>query len=326
MTVLVTGGAGYIGSHLVRLLVARGERVVVIDDLVSGNAARIPMADLIRIDLASDSATKSIERAIKEFGVDSIIHFAARKRVDESVARPAWYFQQNVGGLANLLLAAESTNVARFLFSSSAAVYSASESPVTEEDHVSPQNPYGETKLIGEWLAKDAALNGNLKAVSLRYFNVAGAGAPELADTGVLNLIPMVMNRLERGESPTIFGDDYPTPDGTCIRDFVHVQDVADAHIAALDNLDSLPDPHSVFNVGTGHGESVRSIIGRILRLADSRVKPVVLDRRPGDQAVVVASVEKIGQVLGWHARFGLQEIVNSAWEGWLHLHGRSVG
>lgn len=322
MSVLVTGGAGFIGSHLIHLLTDRGERVVVVDDLSSGSADRIPGVPIVEMDLAANSSIPRLEATLKEFSVDSVVHFAARKRVDESVGRPAFYFQQNVGGLANLLVAAESQGVSRLLFSSSAAVYAASDFPVAEDGTVNPQNPYGETKLIGEWLARDLASVGKLKAISLRYFNVAGAGKPELSDNGILNLIPMVIEKIMSGRSPEIFGDDYDTPDGTCVRDFVHVQDVAEAHLIALDGLDSLPDPHSVFNIGTGRGESVRGIIDRLLEITGSNLRSVVRDRRPGDQAIVVAAVERIRQALGWRARFGLDDILKSSWEGYQVLHG----
>lgn len=315
MKVLVTGGAGYIGAHLVRLLAERGDHVIVADDLATGKAARIGDVPVIRLDLASDAAAATLTAAMREHEVDTVVHFAARKQVGESVERPAWYYQQNVGGLANVLLAMESAGVGRIIFSSSAAVYTAAEKPVTEDSPTGPISPYGETKLVGEWLTKDAAAAQGLKAASLRYFNVAGAGAPELGDTAALNLIPMVLEKLAAGEAPVIFGADYPTPDGTCIRDYIHVQDVAEAHLAAIDGLDGLGVGNHLFNVGTGRGESVREIIDAVLAVAGVDFEPIVADRRPGDPAVVVAAVDRVRTELGWSARFGLDQIVQSSWD-----------
>jgi UDP-glucose 4-epimerase len=315
VNVLVTGGAGYIGAHLVRLLADRGDGVVVADDLATGEAARIGEAPLIRLNLADAVAADVLGSALRDHRIDTVVHFAARKQVGESVARPAWYYQQNIGGLANLLLAVEQADVPRLVFSSSAAVYGPSDHPLAETDPTGPVSPYGQTKLIGEWLSADAATAWGLRAVSLRYFNVAGAGAPELGDTAALNLIPMVLEKLDAGEAPVIFGDDYPTPDGTCIRDYIHVQDVAEAHLAAIDGLDPLGPGHHLFNLGTGTGSSVREIVERVLAVSGSELEPVVAARRPGDPANVVAAVDRIRAELGWSARFGLDEIVQSAWD-----------
>jgi UDP-glucose 4-epimerase len=237
--VLVTGGAGYIGSHVVRLLVQRGDDVVVVDDLSNGDPARIGDLPLYPLDLADPAVIPALGETMRRHDVEAVIHFAARKRVDESVVRPAWYYRQNVGSLANLLEAMEAEGVHRLVFSSSAAVYGATEGAAIAEDHATePVNPYGATKLIGEQLVEAAARAFPVRGASLRYFNVAGAGWPELGDTAVLNLVPMVFERIDADASPLIFGDDYPTSDGTCVRDFVHVLDLAEAHLAILGHLE----------------------------------------------------------------------------------------
>ncbi|KFF59427.1 UDP-glucose 4-epimerase [Cryobacterium sp. MLB-32] len=321
MTVLVTGGAGYIGSHVVRLLLDRGDDVVVVDDLVTGNRNRIPGVPLVEMDLAMSSAPTALEDVMRTHGVNDVIHFAGRKQVGESVLRPAWYFQQNIGSVANLLLAMERADVSRIVFSSSAAVYGTSEGPALREDTPqNPINPYGETKLIGEWLLADAAEACGVRASSLRYFNVAGAGWPELGDTAALNLVPMVLERIDHGLAPLIFGDDYPTSDGTCVRDYIHVLDLAEAHLAALDSLSTGGPRHDVYNVGTGVGSSVRAMIDEILTVAESRLIPEVRSRRAGDPAVVVADPLAIAQSIGWASQRGLAEIVQSAWDSHLLL------
>jgi UDP-glucose 4-epimerase len=314
---LVTGGAGYIGSHVVRLLRERGDAVIVVDDLVTGIAARVAGTPLVQLDLASFGAPDVLTSLMLEHGVDSVIHFAARKRVDESVQRPAWYYQQNVGSTANVLLAVERANVQRFVFSSSAAVYGNSDGASIDESTVpGPVNPYGQTKLVGEWMLQAASVTHQLRAASLRYFNVAGAGWPELADTAVLNLVPMVFERLRAGQPPIIFGNDYATADGTCVRDYVHVLDLAEAHLATLDFLATGEPRHEVLNVGTGSGSSVLQMVNEIIRVSEVDLKPEFRPRRSGDPAAVVADVGHIWRTLGWKSKLGLPEIVASAWEG----------
>ncbi|MDR1151929.1 MAG: UDP-glucose 4-epimerase GalE [Bifidobacteriaceae bacterium] len=318
MNVVVTGGAGYIGAHVVRLLLERGDEVTVVDDLSTGQAARTGRAHLLRADVADPATIPALTEAMH--GADAVIHFAARKQVGESVARPAWYFQQNVGGLANVIVAMERAAVGKLVFSSSAAVYGMPDVPqVTEATPLAPINPYGQTKVVGEWMAADAVRAWGLRLASLRYFNVAGAGWPELGDPAVLNLVPMVLEKLADGARPMIFGDDYPTSDGTCVRDYIHVLDLAEAHLAAIDYLD-LPDgdrPESVFNVGTGTGASVREVIDALGAVSGLDVTPVVEPRRPGDPPYLVGDPSRIADVLGWHASRTLPEIVSSAWKAW---------
>ncbi|MDU4244049.1 MAG: UDP-glucose 4-epimerase GalE, partial [Varibaculum cambriense] len=259
MSILVVGGAGYIGAHVVRLLAQRGEKVVVIDDLSYGTADRIGDAKLVQLDVAAAGARKKIFQTLIDEDVTAVIHFAARKQVGESVEKPMWYYQQNVGGLANVMAAMRDAGTRQMIFSSSAAVYGQPDVPVVSEDLAGkPINPYGETKLIGEWMMADCERAWGLRWIGLRYFNVAGSGWDELGDPARLNLIPMVLERLAKGQSPKIFGTDYDTPDGTCIRDYIHVRDLADAHLHALDYVASGQEmEHHVFNVGTGQGTSV---------------------------------------------------------------------
>lgn len=318
MTTLVTGGAGYIGAHVVRLLQERGEKVVVVDDLSTGARARTGGAPLVELDVASDGAVGVLTAALLEHEVDAVIHFAARKQVGESVERPTYYYQQNVGGLTNVLAAMEAAGVDRLVFSSSAATYGNPSSSVVEEKaHAEPINPYGETKLIGEWLGRAASKAWGLRFVALRYFNVAGSGWDDLGDPAILNLIPMVLDRLERGMRPMIFGDDYPTPDGTCVRDYIHVKDLAEAHIAAIEYLAHDERAYDVFNVGTGEGASVRQVIDQIGAASGLDVTPEIRPRRAGDPAQLVASPERINTVLGWTASHSFEEIVASAWSAW---------
>lgn len=320
MSIMVTGGAGYIGAHVVRLLQQRGEQVVVVDDLSTGRSDRVGDAELIELDVAGADATASLGALMREHDVTGVVHFAARKQVGESVERPAWYYQQNIAGVANVVAAMEPAGVRRLIFSSSAAVYGMPDVEIVTEDvRPEPINPYGQTKLAGEWLAADAAHAWGLRTAALRYFNVAGAGWDDLGDPAILNLVPMVFDRLARGKRPAIFGTDYPTPDGTCIRDYIHVLDLARAHLAALDRLaaDDAAQPPLVLNVGTGHGASVREVIEEIGRASGLDVDPELKPRRPGDPPRLVASADRIGAELDWQAEHGLAEIVASAWRAW---------
>ncbi|MGW4897799.1 UDP-glucose 4-epimerase GalE [Kitasatospora sp. NPDC004240] len=322
MTWLLTGGAGYIGAHVARQLHDAGEPVAVLDDLSSGDRGRLP--DGVTVIEGSTLDRAALDTAIRAHGVCGIVHFAAKKQVGESVEQPLRYFRENVTGLQTVLEAAVGGGVTRFLFSSSAAVYGMPDVDlVTEATPCAPMNPYGETKLAGEWLVAAVGRAHGLATASLRYFNVAGSASPELADPGVFNLVPMVFERITAGLPPRIFGADYPTPDGTCVRDFIHVSDVASAHVAAARRLDADRDGKTslVLNIGRGEGVSVREMLAVISRVTGRDTTAEVTARRPGDPARVVASAELIHQELGWTARHGVEEMVASAWEGWCLRH-----
>ncbi len=315
--VLVTGGAGYIGGHVVDALVGRGNDVVVVDDLSTGRADRVPDGvALVRTDLSRPDCVAVLVEALARWGVTAVVHLAARKKVAESVARPAWYHEQNVVGTAHLLAAMAAAGTGRLVLSSSAAVYGSPDVPLVDEDTPpQPLSPYGETKLRCEELVAGATAAG-VRSVALRYFNVAGARTPLLRDDEEANLVTTVLGRLARGEAPQINGTDYPTPDGTCVRDLVDVRDVAEAHVAALHALASAAGPPTaeVLNIGTGHGVSVRQVVDRLCVL-DGRQGPVdELPRRVGDPAVVVAAVERAHARLGWRASYGLDDVLHSAW------------
>lgn len=323
MTWLITGGAGYIGAHVARAMAGAGEKVVVLDDLSAAVPARLP-SDVPLVTGSTLDAAR-LGEVLTEYGVTGVVHLAARKQVGESVAEPTRYYRENIGGLANLLDAMAASDVRRLLFSSSAAVYGNPDVDlITEDTPCAPVNPYGETKLAGEWLVRAAGRAHGVSTACLRYFNVAGAAAPELADTGVFNIVPMIFDRLTRDEAPRIFGADYPTPDGTCVRDYIHVADLAEAHLAAARRLaDDAPAGELTLNIGRGEGVSVRELITVIGEVTGDRREPVVEPRRPGDAPRAVASAERAARELGWRARRDVREMVRSAWEGWrLHHAG----
>ncbi|MBT2507965.1 UDP-glucose 4-epimerase GalE [Streptomyces sp. ISL-98] len=319
MTWLITGGAGYIGAHVARTMAEAGERVVVLDDVSSGVTDRLPP----EIPLVSGSVLdrELLDRTLAEHNVTGVVHLAAKKQVGQSVEEPLLYYRENVFGLTVLLEAVAAAEVHRFVFSSSAAVYGVPEVDlIPENTPCAPINPYGETKLVGEWLVRAAGRAHGISTACLRYFNVAGAARPELADTGVFNIIPMFFDRITRGEAPRIFGDDYPTPDGTCIRDYIHVADLADAHLAVARALtDAAGD--LTLNIGRGEGVSVRELADLVSEVTGSGLAPVIEPRRPGDAAQAVASSDLIAKELGWSASRGVREMVVSAWEGWLLRH-----
>jgi UDP-glucose 4-epimerase len=313
MSWLVTGGAGYIGSHIVNGLVKAGLQVVVIDDLSTGRHDRIPAG--VPFIQGSLHDSHCLDEAFGHH-ITGVVHVAAKKRVDESLQEPSRYYYENVEALRLLLDRCVRVGVQNFLFSSSAAVYGAPLStPVDEATPCVPTTPYGHSKLAGEWLTQAVGRASGMRTLALRYFNVAGAASPALGDTFAANLVPIVLDALSRGDSPHIYGDDYPTPDGTCIRDYVHVADVADAHVVAAKLLEAGTIPTGqTLNVGGGQGTSVRQIIDMAVAITGIDVKPVIEPRRAGDSPVVVAAVDRAAQQLGWSATRGLADMIESTW------------
>jgi UDP-glucose 4-epimerase len=315
MTWMLTGGAGYIGAHIVRAFDAAGLPVVVLDDLSTGFRENVP-ADVPFVQ-ASVGDSEAVRAALREHGVTGVLHLAAKKAVAESVEKPLLYWDENVGGMRSLLQSCLDEGVDRVLFSSSAAVFG---NPpvdfVTEETAVAPMSPYGETKLVGEWMLRDLAAATGLRWAALRYFNVAGTGAPELADRSVNNLVPMTFRALTAGRNPQLFGDDYDTRDGSCIRDYIHVVDLAEAHAAAAARLDEAPIGE-VFNVGRGEGVTVTEVFATVREVTGIDFTVDVVGRRAGDPPAYFADATKIGKELGWAARLDLADMVRSAWDAW---------
>jgi UDP-glucose 4-epimerase len=317
MTWLVTGGAGYIGAHVVKAMVEDGQEVVALDDLSTGDSTRIHEG--ARFVEGSVLDVLALKDALR--GVTGVVHIAAKKQVGESVAEPLFYYRENVDGLLTLLEACRDNGVGRFVFSSSAATYGMPDvAEVTEDTPKAPLSPYGETKLVGEWLLRDCTTAFGMQVMNMRYFNVAGAASPELGDPGAFNLVPLVFQALSKGEKPRVYGNDYDTPDGTCLRDYVHVADIADAHLAAARALDAGADG-STYNIGRGVGSSVLEVIDVIAQVTGLDCSYDVVDRRPGDPARIVANVDRIRAGLGFEAAHDLTQMVESAWAGWQLRH-----
>jgi UDP-glucose 4-epimerase len=317
MTWMVTGGAGYIGSHVVRAFGQVGIPAVVLDDLSSGHRGFVP--DDVPFVQGSILDTALVTEALREHGVTGVVHLAGFKYAGVSVQRPLHTYEQNVTGTAHLLEAMAAADVRSIVFSSSAAVYGTPDVDlVTEDTPTAPESPYGESKLIGEWLLRDqgrATAPDGLRHTSLRYFNVVGSGTPELYDTSPHNLFPLVLDALADGRTPRINGTDYPTPDGTCVRDYVHVADLAVSHVAAARALSEGRELQRVYNLGSGDGVSVREIMTAMAQGTGIAFEPETADRRPGDPARIVASGEAAARDLDWVMRHTLTEMVASAWE-----------
>jgi len=314
-TILVAGGAGYIGSHMVALLLERGYEVVVADNLSTGHWQAAKGAKL-RVGDLRDSAF--LDRLFTEFKIDGVINFAAFSLVGESVKNPLKYYDNNVGGSISMLKAMDRHGIDKIVFSSTAAVYGEPEKqPIEETDRTEPTNPYGETKLAIEKMLKWSDKAYGIRYVALRYFNAAGSNT----EVGIgedhspeSHLIPLVLKTaLGQRSHIGIFGDDYPTPDGTCIRDYIHVRDLAQAHLLALEYLDK-GGKSDAFNLGSGDGYSVKEIIDTARRITGREIPAIVEPRRAGDPSVLIASNKKAAKVLGWKPERGLETIIADAW------------
>jgi UDP-glucose 4-epimerase len=319
MRILVTGGAGYVGSVSVERLLEAGHEIVILDDLSTGHRESVP--DAASLEVGSYGEPDTIARLLERSRVDAILHCAARSLVGESVRDPARYYRDNVAGGIVLLEAARQAGVGRLVFSSTAAVYGIPDAtPIPETAPLRPINPYGETKRTFEGAARFYGEAYGLRSVSLRYFNVAGATERngELHDPET-HLIPNVLRAAETGEPITLFGDDYPTPDGTCIRDYIHVADLADAHLLALEATapgDPRTDAALVCNLGIGGGFSVREVVKAATAVVGRPIPETTGPRRVGDPPVLVAAADRAREILGWTAaRPTLEEMIGSAWE-----------
>jgi UDP-glucose 4-epimerase len=324
MRIFVVGGAGYVGSHCVRRLVAAGHEVSVYDNLAAGHRQAIdPKATFIEGDLGDPARLAGVFEAGR---FDAAMHFAAFLNVGESVLEPLKYWQNNVANTLNLLRCMQRHDVRRFVFSSSCAVYGVPDDlPIREDQPRNPINPYGNTKLAVEWMLEQSASAWKLGATALRYFNAAGA-----AEDGTIgedhdpevHLIPIVLQvALGQRENVKVFGTDYPTPDGTCIRDYIHVDDLAEAHLQAVERC--TPGRFEAYNVGTGTGTSVLEIIATAREVTGHAIPAVVVERRPGDPPALFADASRIQHQLGWTPRYvGVRQVIGTAWR-WHRAHPR---
>lgn len=311
---LVTGGAGYIGAHVVRALQDQGLRPVVIDDLSTGMAQFVPPG--VPFVQGTILDTGLVASTLREHGCDGVIHVAGYKYAGVSVQRPLHTYEQNVTGTASVLTAMEQAGVPLLVFSSSAAVYGTPAADVVTEDSPNhPESPYGESKLVAEWLIRDVArARDGFRGVCLRYFNVVGSATDEVYDASPHNLFPLVIEALLDGRTPRINGDDYPTPDGTCVRDYVHVGDLATSHVAAALALAEGRELRPAYNLGSGDGLSVRQIMDAMARVTGIAFTPEIAARRPGDPARIVADGSAAAADLDWRMRYSVDEMVASAW------------
>ncbi len=328
MNVMVAGGAGYIGSHAVKQLIEAGHRVIVVDNLYRGHAEAVdPRAEFHEVDLA---ATDVLAGLLRDCAIDCAMHFAALAYVGESVTEPLAYYDNNIGGTLSMLKAMHAAGVKRMVFSSTCATYGEPEqTPIVETMRQEPINPYGWSKWCVERILTDCgAANKGFSFVSLRYFNVAGTAADgslgEDHDPET-HLIPVVLlAALGQREKVTVFGTDYPTPDGTCIRDYIHVEDLCAAHIRAMEVLQ--PGDTRFYNLGIGRGYSVKEVIDSARRVTRRDIRVDYGDRRPGDPAILFANADKIRRELGWSAKYTkIDDIVATAWN-WFAKHPRGYG
>lgn len=316
MKVLVTGGAGYIGSHFVRQLLKSGHDVIVLDNLSRGHKESVPSNAVLEIiDLKDFEKIKSV---FEKHKIEAVVHFAAYAYVGESVENPELYYTNNVFGTMNLLKAVKEFGIKKFVFSSTCSLYgNPINVPIREDEPTKPINPYANGKLFVESLLKDFDTAYGLKFVALRYFNAAGADSSgEIGESHdpEPHLIPITLQvGLGKREKVLVFGKDYETPDGTCVRDYIHINDLADAHIKALEYLNA-GNNSDIFNLGTGDGNSVLEIIKTAEKITGKEIKFEITERRPGDPAVLVADNKKAKNILGWEAKYNLEQIISTAW------------
>ena len=311
-TVLVTGGAGYIGAHVAAELLKSGYSIRIYDDFSNGLHRRV---DGKFRDIVDGDMLDRVKLLAALDGIDAVIHLAAKKAVEESVKDPLKYYENNVGGTLNLLGAMAAKGVKQLVYSSSAAVYSPNDKEaVLEDDPTAPLSPYGASKLLSEKLISSVGSAEQISNISLRYFNVVGSNIAEFGDNSKDNLVPKVFLALKNGKRPQIYGSDYPTPDGTCIRDYIHVQDLALAHLAALKKVES-GYISQVYNVGSGKGYSVKEMMDQISKSIGRDINPEVSQARAGDSPKLIASIDKIKEQLGWSPKASLEEMIDSAWQ-----------
>ena len=310
--VLVTGGAGYIGAHVAAELLKSGYGIRIYDDFSNGLHRRV---DGKFRDIVDGDMLDRVKLLAALDGIDAVIHLAAKKAVEESVKDPLKYYENNVGGTLNLLGAMAAKGVKQLVYSSSAAVYSPNDKEaVLEDDPTAPLSPYGASKLLAEQLISSVGSAEQISNISLRYFNVIGSNIAEFGDNSKDNLVPKVFLALKNGKRPQIYGSDYPTPDGTCIRDYIHVQDLALAHLAALKKVES-GYISQVYNVGSGKGYSVKEMMDQISKSIGRDINPEVSQARAGDSPKLIASIDKIKEQLGWSPKASLEEMIDSAWQ-----------
>ncbi len=316
MKILVTGGAGYVGSACLRHVLEQGHEAIAYDNLVEGHPAAVGNAELVVGDIAD---TEKLTKTLREFGADAVMHFAAATYVGESVTNPEYHYKNNIGGSLSLLNAMRQAGVSRMLFSSTCATYGMTESEVmSEKTPQAPFSPYARTKLTVEWMIRDFAHAYGLGFTLLRYFNASG-GSPDGRFGEYHNpethLIPLVLEvPLGKRKEILVFGDDYPTPDGTCIRDYVHIDDLASAHLLAIES--TTESTAEVFNIGTGNGQSVMEIIRACESVVGRDIAYKVVERRPGDPPRLVADPTKLKTQLGWKPRYtSIEETIRTAWE-----------
>lgn len=317
MKILVTGGAGYIGSHFVKILVEKGYETIVVDNLSRGHIESIhPDAQFEKADLLESGALSEV---ISKYKPDAVVHFAALAYVGESVENPSLYYENNVVGSFNLIRACVQNNIKKFVFSSTCSIYGNPETtPIDESQKSNPINPYANTKLTVEKILGDFDAAYGLKFVALRYFNAAGADPDALigeSHNPETHLIPLVLSTaMGMRNKVDVYGNDYDTPDGTCIRDYIHVNDLANAHLNAIEFLKS-ENRSEIINLGTGKGFSVMEIINSCESVTGKKINYQITGRRPGDPSILVADNRKAGRLLGWETEFNLDRIISTAWK-----------